>query len=104
MSKDPHKVGTLEGDGHLVLGDQQVEAHYYLEVFEEAGKGASSTRRYSGMIAAPGEALLDVGSQYGLALDDGSLLHFKVTGRHFSVMGPKQYGIVGLGSLVPPGR
>ena len=54
------------------------------------------------MIAAAGEALLEVGSQYRLVLENGSRLQFEVTGRHFSILGPTQYGIVGLGSLVPP--
>ena len=75
MAEDLRRVSTLQGDGHLVFGDHQVEVRYYLEVFAEEDTGASSSRRYSGMVAEPGEALLEVGSEYTLVLEDGRLKH-----------------------------
>jgi len=103
MEQEPQKIATLEGNGFVLREGRRLETHYYLDVFEEdpgAAPGSKAgARRYSGMLARLVEALLEVDDQYTLVLEDGRQLRFLVTGRHFSIMGPGQYGIVGRGDL-----
>ena len=92
MSDETSKIDTLQGTGQLRHEGQTLSTQYYLEVLAQPEGDA---RRFSGMLSATGDLVLSPGMTVELELEDGQRLQLKVTGSHFSIMGPKQYGVAG---------
>jgi len=92
MSDDAFKLETLQGTGQLRHEGQTLPTQYYLDVFAQPG---GDETRFSGMLSATGDLVLSPEMTVELELEDGQRLQLKVTGSHFSIMGPKQYGVVG---------